>query len=164
MATMYSKILAPLDGSKISESSLKHVQNIALGCQATEIVLLTIIEPLTTQLSESLYSSALEQVPQLIQKEHARMQQKAEDYLDEIAAALMKEGLAVKTVVIKPEANHGAADIIIDYARNNKIDLIIMSSHGRSGISRWTLGSVTDKIIRHAGVPVLTAVPEELKH
>jgi nucleotide-binding universal stress UspA family protein len=50
----------------------------------------------------------------------------------------------------------GRRSIIIDYAKANKMDLIVMSTHGRSGLSRWTLGSVTDKVVRHGGMPVLT--------
>ena len=48
-----------------------------------------------------------------------------------------------------------AADAIVDYAGKNDIDLIIMATHGRSGIGRWALGSVADRVVRHANAPVL---------
>ena len=49
----------------------------------------------------------------------------------------------------------GIAETILDYAENNKVDLIIMSTHGRSGPSRWAFGSVAEKVVRHAPCPVL---------
>ena len=48
---------------------------------------------------------------------------------------------------------------ILEYAQNNNIDLIIISTHGRSGISRWAFGSVADKVVRTSTVPVLTVTP-----
>jgi nucleotide-binding universal stress UspA family protein len=157
---MYDRILLPLDGSKLSESSLKHVKTIAAGSQGTETILLTVIEPLTAELTEALYSVPQDQVHNLVQKAIDKLRQKAEDDLNRIADDLRKDGLTVKTVVIKREAEQGVAETILDYAKNNKVDLIMMSTHGRSGISRWALGSVTDKVTRHAGVPVITVVPE----
>jgi nucleotide-binding universal stress UspA family protein len=160
---MYDRILVPLDGSKLSESSLKHVKTFAAGFRETEIVLLTVIDSLTAELSEALYGASLGEVSKLTQKERDKVRQKAEDYLSTVADGLRKEGLVVTTVVPESESIQGAAQTIIDYAKDNKIDLIIVSSHGRSGISRWTLGSVADKLVRHAGIPVLTIVPEELR-
>jgi nucleotide-binding universal stress UspA family protein len=52
-----------------------------------------------------------------------------------------------------------AADAIMGYADQNGVDLIIMSTHGRAGIGRWFMGSVADRVVRHATVPVLTASP-----
>ena len=160
---MYNKILVPLDGSKLSESSLIHVKAVAAGNPATEIVLLTVSEAFTAQLSEALYGATFDATPVIVQEESDRIRQKAKEYLGNIADALKKDGLVVRTIIKKAEANQGAAETIIDYAKDNKVDLIIMSTHGRSGISRWTLGSVTDKVIRHSGIPVLTTIPEGLK-
>ncbi len=54
-----------------------------------------------------------------------------------------------------------AADRIIDYAKENAIDLIAMSTHGRSGISRWVFGSVTDKVLHAGDIPVLVVRPSK---
>jgi nucleotide-binding universal stress UspA family protein len=160
---MYNKILVPLDGSKLSESAINHLRTIIEGNFKVEIIFLTVIESVSPQLFENLYGAPLGTISDIAQEESAEIRQKAKDYLDKIADSLKKEGFAVKTVVKKAPIAQGPAETIIDYAKDNKVELIIMSTHGRSGISRWTLGSVTDKVIRHAGIPVLTASPEELK-
>jgi len=76
----------------------------------------------------------------------------AEDYLENVAASLEKDNIEVKTVVI--QIDHGVAEAILDYADNNQVDLIIISSHGRSGISRFAIGSVADRVVNYSKVPV----------
>ena len=88
------------------------------------------------------------------------MKKGAEDFLTRAAEDLRKENIMIEIEIIQSSVHHGAAYAILDYAQNNKVDLIIMSTHGRSGISRWAFGSVTDKVIRHSKVPVLTVTPE----
>lgn len=157
---MYNRILVPLDGSRLSESSLPHAQVIAKGTPDSNVVLLTVIESSKTGFPDDIYDATLDQVHEELVKEDKHLQQNAENYLLNIAEGLRKTGLKVKTIVIRSGLEKSAADIIIDYARANKVDLIIMSTHGRSGLSRWTLGSVTDRVIRHAGVPVLSIARE----
>ncbi len=158
---MYNRILVPLDGSKLSESSFIHAQAIAKGVGDSNIVLLTVLESSKGGFPEAIYDAAsFEEVHEELVKANRQIQQNAENYLISKADGLRKAELEVKTEVIQADLGQGAADIIIDYARANKIDLIIMSTHGRSGISRWTLGSVTDKVIRHSGIPVLTIARE----
>ncbi len=142
---MYQKILAPLDGSKFSECSLQHVKMIATGCHVPQVVLLRVMEPVN-------YGHFLD-------REMAKIMLAAEDeakkYLSDVANDLKKDGLSVETAVI----SGFPANEILDYADKNNIDLIVMSTHGRSGISRWTSGSVTDRVVRTATVPVLTIAP-----
>jgi nucleotide-binding universal stress UspA family protein len=148
---MYNKILAPLDGSKLSECSLEHVKAICKGFKTPEVVLLTVVEePLPFQ------GYASQQRIEEIKEEMKEIQKRAEDYLAKVASGLRKEGMVVHNTVIRLTIAHGVADAILDYVENNKIDLIIMSTHGRSGISRWAFGSVADKVVSHAKVPVLT--------
>lgn len=79
----------------------------------------------------------------------------AEDYLTKMANRLKKEGVATHTVVV----TGWPADKILDYTDQNQVDLIIMSTHGRSGATRWVFGSVADRVLRHARVPVLMVSP-----
>ena len=143
---MYKKILAPLDGSKFSECNLEHVRTIATGCQVPEVVLLRVIEP-------------MQQVYQLSEKWQRDVEEKAlvaaKDYLAKVADDLKKDGVSAETVVIlgKPD------EAILDYATQNQVELIIMSTHGKSGVSRWAFGSVADRVLRHSPVPVLIAAP-----
>jgi nucleotide-binding universal stress UspA family protein len=157
---MYNRILAPLDGSKMSECSLSHIKEIGTGCHVAEVVLLTVLESLTNPF---FWPSSKAQVDQVVaEQENARkgMRQKAENYLNGINENLRLAGLSVQNVIIEERDNMKAADIILDYAQNNDVDLIVLSTHGRSGIARWSFGSVADKVVRHATVPVLTVAPE----
>ena len=154
---MYKRILAPLDGSRLSECSLDHVKAIATGCKATEVVLLTVVEE-TSSFGE-LWSEPMAEVAKQQEKWAKETRQKAENYLSNVASSLRRDGVAVQTVVVPSEIPHGAVHGILDYVRDNKVDLIVMSTHGRSGISRWAFGSVTEKVIRSAKVPVLTIPP-----
>ena len=143
---MYKKILVPLDMSELAECALAHVRAIAVGCEVQQVVLLTAVEP-------------LHELPQInddwLHKVEAAAQALAEDYLTKVADSLRSEGIAVQTVICQGRAS----DEILDYASKNEVDLLIMSTHGRSGVSRWVLGSVADKVLRHSPVPVLTASP-----
>jgi len=113
------------------------------------IILLRVAEPVTTLIAGG--SEALDMA------EVAEKQAKADaqDYLDKIASGMQKKGFRVDTIV----TNGVPADEILGYAEKNKIDLIIMSTHGRSGISRWFYGSDAEKVIRHATTPVLISPP-----
>jgi nucleotide-binding universal stress UspA family protein len=156
---MYKRLLGPLDGSKLSECSLEHIKAIAKGCEVPEVVLLTVIEE--PDILVGGYASR-EYVKEEVNRRDNRineMKKGAEDYLTKVAEDLRKENISVKTEVIQSALHHGAADEILAYAQNNKVDLVIMSTHGRSGISRWAFGSVTDKVISHTKVPVLTTTP-----
>ncbi len=80
-----------------------------------------------------------------------KLERQADKYLARIEKKLKAKGIPVKSEVLigKP------AERITKYAEDNKIDLIIMASHGRSGPSRWAMGSVSDKVFRAACIPVL---------
>ena len=144
---MYKRILAPLDGSQLSECTLEHVKAIATGCQVPEVILLWIIEP-PTQIAEA--------PEEFIRDAGKRALDYAKDYLSKVADSLKKENIATRTVVLGGRP----ADEILDYAKKNNVDLVIMSTHGRSGVSRWAFGSVTDRVVRHSIAPVLVASPE----
>jgi nucleotide-binding universal stress UspA family protein len=79
------------------------------------------------------------------------MYNQADRYLDKVQRRLEKKGINARTEVLlgKP------ADAIISYADQHCVDLIVMASHGRSGISRWASGSVADRIFRGSCIPVL---------
>jgi nucleotide-binding universal stress UspA family protein len=143
---MYKKILVPLDGSKFSECSLEHLKAIAAGCKAPEILLLMVAE-IPLQL--------LERGEEWRREVEERGRAWAEDYLAKLANSLKKEGMAAKTTVL----SGWPADKILDYADQNQVDLIIMSTHGRSGVTRWVIGSVADRVLRHSKVPVLMIRP-----
>jgi nucleotide-binding universal stress UspA family protein len=145
---MYKKILIPLDGSDLSEHALQHLDSISINDDSS-IILLRVVEPMTALIAGGSYALEL--------AAEAKKQAKAdaEAYLTKIATSLKKKGMRTETLVTEGVP----ADDILDYVAENKVDLVIMSTHGRSGISRWFAGSVAEKVIRHSTVPVLIAPP-----
>ena len=148
---MYKKILVPLDGSEFSECSLEHVKAIASGCQVPETVLLSVVEPLSAQTISALAEGGGD----LLRKAELDAQAEARNYMDVIKNRLKNDGLDVEVVI----TDGRAAEEILDYAKNNKVDLIVMSTHGKTGISRWFFGSVAQKVLQHSPVPVLMMSP-----
>ncbi|MGQ9545742.1 MAG: universal stress protein [Dehalococcoidia bacterium] len=142
---MYQKILVPLDGSDVAECVLPHVKAIALGCGTQAILLLRIIEPIPAETPPATDFEA-------VQKASAKAAQK---YLAKIKAQLSKEGLNVKAKVLTGRP----ADTIADFAQREKVDLIVVATHGRSGITRWLFGSVADRLVRSSPAPVLVIRP-----
>lgn len=148
---MYKKILAPMDGSELSECSLPHIEAIASGCKVLEVVLLRVIEP---HMQTGMISGYID--GDMLLKMQNEAEQRVKDYLAKIAERLTSEGIVTRTAIA-----HGfPANEILDYASKNNVDLIIMSTHGSSGIIRWMIGSVADKVVRHSQAPVLMVAPK----
>jgi nucleotide-binding universal stress UspA family protein len=154
---MYQKILVPLDGSKLAECVLPYVEKLATCCGTEQVILVSVtervtgyrvIEDYTQQLGERLVPAPGERlVPEAVGKK----EKQAQRYLGKVAKTLEAKGIKVLTEVLlgKP------AEEIAFYATNERCDLIIMASHGRSGPSRWAYGSVADKVFRASSVPIL---------
>jgi nucleotide-binding universal stress UspA family protein len=143
---MYKKILVPLDGSELAECVLPHVASIAKGCGVQEVVFLRVHEPFH-QFCD--YEGCLSQ--ETINSIDADNKAAAESYLNQLVKRTRYGGVSVK-----PEVVTGVpAESIADYATRNSIDLIVIATHGRSGVGRWAWGSVADRILRSACVPVL---------
>jgi nucleotide-binding universal stress UspA family protein len=156
---MYNKILAPLDGSKLSECSLAHLKEITTGCHVGEVILLTVLEPIPQTTVEYGNQTQISAAYQQHEREQMKAKEMAEQYLTRVTENLKMQGVTAQNVVVLPEDHKSAAEVILNYAESNNIDLIIMSTHGRSGVTRWAFGSVADRVIRHSKVPVLTVVP-----
>jgi nucleotide-binding universal stress UspA family protein len=149
--TMYKKILVPLDGSGFSECSLEHVKAIASGCRVPEIILLRVVEPLSAEVVSALAMAG----DNLLYKAELDSQTEARNYIVKIKNELANNGLGVEAGVVDGRAAEG----ILDYAKNNKVDLIVMTTHGKTGISRWFFGSVAQKVLQHSPVPILMISP-----
>jgi nucleotide-binding universal stress UspA family protein len=146
---MYKKILVPLDGSKLAESVLPHVESLARCSPKAEVMLVSVTERVSgfAAVDDSAQPSGERLIPEAVGKE----ERQARKYLDRIVKPLADKGIKVLTEVLlgKP------ADEIILFATNEGCDLIVMASHGRSGPSRWTHGSVAEKVFRSNCAPVL---------
>jgi nucleotide-binding universal stress UspA family protein len=143
---MYKKILVPLDGSKFAECVLDHVKSVASGCRVSEVVLLFVVESI----------NGVWEVPKNWVIESTKQSTLfAENYLKGIAVNLLNSGIAVTHKVLSGPP----AETILSYAQANAVELIIISTHGRSGIKRWVYGSVADKVIHQSLIPVLIVTP-----
>ena len=131
-------ILVPLDGSTLAEGILAEVRELARPLEAM-ITLLRVIPPYLTPSMESQ------------EKESARDWAEVEAYLQEKRQALQAAGVSVNSVVRTGDPAHQ----ILECAEANEIDVIAIATHGRSGLSRWLLGSVADKVLRGSDIPVL---------
>ena len=144
---MYKKIMVPLDGSALAECVLPHVKEITKGCGCEELTLLRVVEP------ERVYSSVSNSPmdPNLIATRETERKKAAEEYLHVIADRLTQPGLTCTTRAVVGRV----AESLVDYCVKNSADLIIIATHGRSGITRWVRGSVADKILRSSKIPVM---------
>lgn len=152
---MYRKIMVPLDGSKLAECVIPHVESIAKGCGTEEVILFRVCEPpaIPADYPHDLTPNWEDHVRQQI----SHIQEGCRLYLDDTEKKLVQSGLKVTTKA----ALGNAAESIVDFAVQNKINLIIMASHGRSGISRWAYGSTADKVLHAIRTPVLVIRADE---
>ena len=134
---MYNSILVPLDHSELAEKILPEVEALARLHKAelhlicvSKAVVMPGVDPTDAQV---------------------RVVNAAKEYLERA-----KERLSAGDVEVQMHTPYGnPAEKILDVCKRQHIELIAMSTHGRSGISRWLLGSVAEKVVRHSEIPVL---------
>jgi nucleotide-binding universal stress UspA family protein len=147
---MYKKVLVPLDGSELAECALNHVKALVKEGSVKEVTLFTAVQVDTSwvelygqnfnveAMREALFASAIK-------------------YLTQVKDRLADEGIKVKTEVLEAD---GAAQGITDYAREKGSDLIVIATHGYTGMKRLMLGSVALNVLHDSHIPVLLIRPE----
>jgi nucleotide-binding universal stress UspA family protein len=181
---MYNKVVVPLDGSDLAEIALPHLQEIALGCNIPEILLISVTQKVTGKVSSQsvpperilsdghiprqqgplpvgAYSTGILYVGQPtpsmeVAVRIGRMASSALKYLTRVASQLQTKGFNVGVAVLVGNP----AEEIIRFSKEEKADLIIMSSRGKSGFSRWDLGNIADRVIRASDIPVILVKPK----
>lgn len=147
---MLEKIIVPLDGSKVGEAALPYVSDLMSRLSSEvkkEVVLLQVLHPDLPQTA-----GGGEAVVPYTEQELEENKKKALDYLNSVAEASRIEGVKFSTEV----AIGDASEEIIKAAETADATLIAISTHGRSGLSRWAFGSVTDKVLRGEGrIPIV---------
>jgi nucleotide-binding universal stress UspA family protein len=141
---MFQRILVPLDGSTRAEQALPIVARLARATTGTVILLRVDTTP------EKLiwYSGqAAPMMQETLEAEHSR----AVEYLTHLLSSELLDGIATSMVTVEGEAAHG----ILVAAKEHQADLIVISSHGYTGLKRWMVGSVAQKVARHSPLPVL---------
>ena len=135
---MYEKILLPLDGSELAETALPYAEKLA-GLLGSEIILANV--------SESPSGHGEDKNLGYLQKMVEVTKEGASAY----SAKTNGLSISVRSVILSGQP----AEKIVEYAGNENIGLIVMATHGQSGIQRWALGSVADKVVRATDRPVI---------
>jgi nucleotide-binding universal stress UspA family protein len=138
---MYTRILLPLDGSVLAEQALPHAIAQAKRFQA-ELFLLRVLEPLTERLGR--YTRGVREAEETTRN-------LARQYLERRSAEAKESGISVHADTLEGRPHRQ----ILQFVQANQVDLIVICTRGHSGFSRWLMGSVADRVVRGADVPVL---------
>ena len=155
---MYERILVPLDGSKVGEAALPYVEELVSRLSPEVKAEVTLFQVVSSRVYYIVAGEASAPIP-YTEEEMEQIKRKTMDYLDNAG-----EGLRSKGAIVKVKVAVGKADEEITKAADEiGVDLIAMSTHGRSGLSRWAFGSVTAKVLRGGSKPVLMVrAPKEV--
>jgi nucleotide-binding universal stress UspA family protein len=146
---MYRRILVPLDGSKLAEQVLPYVGAFAAALGST-VELVRCIEPVSPEMADPAHGILLEKVTESFLA-------RANEYLETVSQPLRRAGASVSHTSHEGDP----ATIILEAAERDPTTLIAMSTHGRSGLTRWVLGSVTSKVLQVTKNPMLVIHPQE---
>lgn len=152
---MLKQILVPLDGSNLAETALPYATQIVEN--DGQITLLMVVEIPPTVSDSPLFPTPTKATDTKRQFTETITLIHANDYLDQIEANLHSPNLKIEKIVRQGEP----AGEIVDFAENASIDAIVMSTHGRTGLSRWILGSVTHKVIGASPCPIFVVPRKE---
>jgi nucleotide-binding universal stress UspA family protein len=180
----YNKVIVPLDGSKLAESVLPHVEKIAKGCAIPQVILVTVTEPVRVKTpkgerlerlptwhsspvlfygSVTSYWGGSQGVPGGVVPASitdlpvtiGKMAKTGYNYLANIAGDLEKKGVQVTVAVLIGNI----AEEITRFAQEEKADLIVMASRGKTSLRRWDVGNAAEKVFRTTDIPILMLKP-----
>jgi nucleotide-binding universal stress UspA family protein len=141
----YRHVVIALDGGELAERALEPA--LALAGPTASLTLLRVVTP-----PSSISSPYLPHAARLTKQETERREAEARAYVDRVAERLTAAGQVADGVVV---SGAHEASAILEYARTENADLIALTTHGRGPVTRLLMGSVTDKVVRAAEVPVL---------
>lgn len=140
---MYRRVLVPLDGSELAEAILPFAEQVA-GPLDAEVILVRVVEPVSA-------AEAVALAGVVAPDTFAVREIEAKRYLHEVERRLSKKGLRVRTrIALGPPA-----EAILGAVQTSGVDLVAMTTHGRSGLGRALFGSVAESVLRASPVPVL---------
>ncbi len=146
----FTHVLLPLDGSKTAEAALPYAESVVNKTKA-RVSLFRAVSPLVDQYAGPPEGYVVDYTGKVMQA----LQEEAADYLKQTAKLFEERGILVSTTMIVGSP----ASEILKYIEKQKVDLVVMSTHGRTGFGRWILGSVADKILHSVEVPLLLIRP-----
>lgn len=145
--------MVPLDGSELAECVLPHVNAFIKGFGISDVLLVRVIEPVKPDLRvyDNVFDEEFIGQAQKIWADVEKQERtSAKGYLDQVSERLKQKGSTIHSEVLVGDV----AKRLADYAESNDIDLIIMATHGHSGVKRWIMGSVAEKLFRSVSLPV----------
>lgn len=153
---MYKKILVPLDGSELAECALSHVKKLFEDGAAGEVILLNAV---VTEIPWRVINEGGDGdiMPFDYNAFKKTFIDKSMKYLARVQSRLASDGIEVKTETIEAGTPSQA---IADYAQKNDVDLIVIATHGYTGMKKMMLGSIALKVLHESNVPVLLIRPE----
>jgi nucleotide-binding universal stress UspA family protein len=149
---MYRKVLVPLDGSKLAECAMDQVKIMVKEGFAEEVTLLNVVKIDDPYPELSRYGKNFD-----INAMRKALFASARKYLADVEARLGAEGVRVKTEVVEAD---GPAPAITDYAQKNGMEMIVIATHGYTGMKKLMLGSVALSVLHDSHVPVLLIRPQ----
>lgn len=143
---MFNKILVTTDGSELALKGVRGAAQLA-GQLKAELIIVTVEEPYSYS-----YSNVTAYRPESFEQYKDRVKAETEERLESARKAVAEEGGSAEAVSVN---GSNPADGIVQFCNDRKCDLIVIASHGRSGLSAVLLGSVARKVLTEASVPVL---------
>ncbi len=152
---MYKKIMVPLDGSELAECALPHVINLVQDGSVGEVTVLNVYKVDLSPVGAKGYAQGIN-----VNQIKKSMFTASANYLTDVESRLGSKGIKVKTVSLE-----GArpAVTISDYAKENGIDMIVIATHGYTGLKKLMLGSVALGVLQESHVPVLLIRPDSCR-
>jgi nucleotide-binding universal stress UspA family protein len=145
---MFKKIVVPLDGSELAECVIPYLEDFIDQGRVETIVFVRVVKRIINPAS---FDDGITYVHEDWSKLESEKKTFAEKYLNKVVSRLKQNGVKFQTEVFIGRIG----DNLIDYIKANDFDLIVIATHGRSGLSRWVRGSVADKILSASHIPVL---------
>lgn len=142
---MFTRILVPQDGSDLAKQAVGPAVEIAKRFEAT------IVLARAVHVSFGVMGDAYLATPDIYNDLFTQAQNEAQANLQEVAAEIQGQGVKVESVILEGEP----AGALVDLEESGQIDLVVMSTHGRSGLARFVYGSTAEQLLRHGTKPVL---------
>jgi nucleotide-binding universal stress UspA family protein len=146
---MFEKVLVPLDGSELAECALPYVMNLAREGMAKELILLNVVEIPSLALSGGIDFFSLKNA----------LFANAQKYFIDLQTKIVAEGVKVRTEVLEGRPTQS----IVEYSKGNAVDLIVIATHGYTGMRQLMFGSVALRVLHDAHTPVLLIRPESCR-
>jgi nucleotide-binding universal stress UspA family protein len=143
---MFKRILVPLDGSELAQDALPLALRLARAGNNSELVLVR-----ATEVEMMMIPAGGEYELAYHNQEQTRRWEQAQAYLHDLQLSDQCQGVLTSSLTHVGDP----ASVILDTAADKECDLIVMTTHGYRGLTRWMLGSVTERVLRHATCPVL---------